>query len=66
MATIAEGKQAPNFTLDEASGKRVALDDFRGGNSATSATHSRSESWSRSGGFIEPPIPALPRSGNGR
>jgi peroxiredoxin Q/BCP len=27
---ISEGKKAPSFTLEDASGKRVALDDFRG------------------------------------
>jgi len=32
MATISEGKKAPNFTLEDASGTRVALDDFRGRN----------------------------------
>jgi len=30
MATISEGKKAPSFTLEDASGKRVALDAFRG------------------------------------
>jgi peroxiredoxin Q/BCP len=30
MATVTEGKKAPSFTLQDASGRRVALEDFRG------------------------------------
>ena len=30
MAGIAEGRKAPDFTLEDASGKRVALKDFKG------------------------------------
>ena len=30
MAVIAEGRKAPDFTLEDASGKRVALKDFKG------------------------------------
>jgi peroxiredoxin Q/BCP len=30
MAAIAEGRKAPDFTLADASGKKVALKDFRG------------------------------------
>jgi len=30
MAIISEGKQAPNFTLEDADGKRVSLRDFTG------------------------------------
>ena len=30
MAAIAEGRKAPDFTLEDASGKRVSLKDFKG------------------------------------
>ena len=30
MAVIAEGRKAPDFTLEDASGKRVSLKDFKG------------------------------------
>lgn len=30
MAAIKEGRKAPRFTLEDASGQRVSLDDFRG------------------------------------
>jgi len=30
VAVIAEGRKAPDFTLEDASGKRVALKDFKG------------------------------------
>ncbi len=30
MAAISEGKKAPGFSLEDASGRRVALEDFRG------------------------------------
>jgi peroxiredoxin Q/BCP len=30
MAVIAEGRKAPDFTLEDASGKRVSLTDFKG------------------------------------
>ena len=30
MGIISEGKQAPNFTLEDADGKRVSLRDFTG------------------------------------
>jgi thioredoxin-dependent peroxiredoxin len=30
MAAIAEGKKAPNFTLEDGAGKRVSLGDFKG------------------------------------
>jgi thioredoxin-dependent peroxiredoxin len=32
MAAIAEGKKAPNFTLEDSAGKRVSLGDFKGKN----------------------------------
>jgi thioredoxin-dependent peroxiredoxin len=32
MAAIAEGKKAPNFTLEDSTGKRVSLGDFKGKN----------------------------------
>jgi thioredoxin-dependent peroxiredoxin len=32
MAAIAEGKKAPNFTLEDGAGKRVSLGDFKGKN----------------------------------
>jgi thioredoxin-dependent peroxiredoxin len=32
VAAIAEGKKAPNFTLEDGTGKRVSLGDFKGKN----------------------------------
>jgi thioredoxin-dependent peroxiredoxin len=32
VAAIAEGKKAPNFTLEDGAGKRVSLGDFKGKN----------------------------------
>jgi len=32
MAAIAEGKKAPNFTLEDGAGKHVSLGDFKGKN----------------------------------
>ena len=30
MGKIAEGKKAPDFTLEDAGGKKVSLSDFKG------------------------------------
>ncbi len=30
MSTVEEGKKAPGFTLEDATGKKVSLSDFKG------------------------------------